>query len=183
MLMLFLACRDPVKGTSRTLKGLVLASGHGQVCSYWVSLFDEQGRRPIARATLANYPRWAEPTRALLARSLDAVLSNCDGDTWSPSDACELTVREWGTQQLVDFVSFGSLERTPSTRQSVSALNPWQVMRWVCTRDAFGGEALPDVPKPLKVEVHEHAGTRYCRTSDLPLEARVAFERLQAFLC
>lgn len=182
MLTMALACRDAASGSRRNLKGLVVASGHGSVCDYWVSLLDEQGQCPAARATLTNYPRWAEPTRAFVARSLEAVLSSCARDTWRPSDACELTVRAWSTQHVVDFVAFGSLQQPPCANQTASALNPWEVMRWVCARDAFGEQDLPEQPRPISVTVYEHAGIRYCRTSDLPLEARVTFERLQAFL-
>jgi len=55
-------------------------------------------------------------------------------------------------------------------------------MRWVCAQDAFGGQDLPELPAPVKPKIYERFGVRYCRTDDLPLEARVVFERLQTFL-
>jgi hypothetical protein len=55
-------------------------------------------------------------------------------------------------------------------------------MRWVCAQDAFGRQDLPEPPVPVRPTIYERSGVRYCRTSDLPLEARVAFERLQTHL-
>jgi hypothetical protein len=34
----------------------------------------------------------------------------------------------------------------------------------------------------VKPTIYERFGIRYCRTGDLPLEAKVAFERLHTFL-
>jgi hypothetical protein len=183
MLTLMLTCRDTRGGTLRTLRGLIAAATPGDVSDYWVSLFDEN-HRPRHRALLARYPRWAEPTRAFLSRCLDAGLLRSDRSEWSAVDSCELTVTDWSTQEVVDVVSFGDLCRARHVHRPQRAFgrNGWELMRWVCAQDAFGGQDLPEPPAPLKPTIYECLGVRYCRTSDLPLEARVAFERLQPFL-
>ena len=184
MLTLNLVCRDTCGGTVRTLRGLIASSTkHGEVSDYWVSLLDER-HRPKHRALLRGYPRWAEPTRAFLARCLDAVLVTSDASAWFPTDNCELTVTDWSTQSVVDFVSFGDLRRaTPVARTAgVLGRSGWQLMRWVCAQDAFGRQELPEPPMPVRPTIYECSGVKYCRTSELPIEARVTFERLQTHL-
>lgn len=184
MLTLILACRDTRCGTVRTLRGLIAsAANQGEVSDYWVSLLDSS-HRPKHRALLYQYPRWAESTRAFLSRCLDAVLRSTDSSEWFPVDSCQLTVTDWSTQAIVDCVSFGDLGRTTHVPrpQRALGLNGWELMRWVCAQDAFGGQGLPELPMPVKPAIYECLGVRYCRTSELPIEARVAFERLQTFL-
>jgi hypothetical protein len=184
MLTLNLVCRDTRCGTVRTLRGLISSStNYGEVSDYWVSLLDER-HRPKHRALLRGYPRWAEPTRAFLARCLDAVLVLSDSTAWFPTDGCELTVTDWSTQSTVDFISFGDLRRSTSVARTTNSAgrNGWQLMRWACAQDAFGQQELPERPTPLRPTIYESSGVKYCRTSDLPLEARVTFERLQAHL-
>jgi hypothetical protein len=55
-------------------------------------------------------------------------------------------------------------------------------MRWVCAQDAFGRQELPEPPLPVRPTIYECCGVKYCRTSELPIEARVTFERLQTHL-
>jgi len=181
MLTLILKCRDTRCGTVRTLRGLIAsAASDGEVSDYWVSLLDEC-HRPKQRALLLGYPRWAEPTRAFLARCLNAGLGTSDASAWFPTDGCELTVTDWSTQSVVDIVSFGDLGRTNVAARTGSALgrSGWQLMRWVCAQDAFGGQELPESPMPVRPTIYECSGVKYCRTSELPIEARVTFERLQ----
>jgi hypothetical protein len=184
MLTLNLACRDTRCGTVRTLRGLIAsAANYGEVSDYWVSLLDTR-HRPKHRALLRGYPRWAEPTRAYLARCLDSVLVLSDATSWFPTDGCELTVTDWSTQSMVDFISFGDLRHSTPLVRTASTLgrSGWQLMRWVCAQDAFGRQELPKLPTPLRPTIYESSGVKYCRTSDLPIEARVAFERLQTHL-
>lgn len=184
MLTLSLNCRDTRSGTTHAFRGLVAATSKGEVSDYWVSLFDER-HRPKHRALLRQYARWAEPTRALLARCLDEVLTTSESSVWFPTDACELTVTDWGTQTVVDLVSFGDLRHaSPVTLRAAPASrrNGWELMRWVCAQDAFGRQELPEPPVPVRPTIYERSGVKYCRTSDLPLEAMVAFERLQTHL-
>jgi len=183
MLTLMLASRDLRDGTLRTVRGLIAADTPGEVSDYWVSLFDER-HRPSHRALLRRYPRWAEPTRAFLARCFDAVLVTAEASAWFPTDACELTVTDWSTQCVVDMVSFGDLGRFTPVARTASSLgrSGWQLMRWVCAQDAFRRQELPEPPMPVRPTIYERSGVQYCRTSELPIEARVAFERLQAFL-
>jgi hypothetical protein len=184
MLTLNLVCRDTRCGTVRTLRGLVASvANQGNVSDYWVSLLDAR-HRPMHRALLGGYPRWAEPTRAFLARCLDAVLLLSDATAWFPTDGCELTVTDWSTQSIVDRVSFGDLRHSTPVARTTNTLgrNGWQLMRWVCAQDAFGRQELPEPPMPLRLTIYECSGVKYCRTSDLPVEARVTFERLQAHL-
>lgn len=184
MLTLILACRDTRCGTVRTLRGLIAsAANQGEVSDYWVSLLDSS-HRPKHRALLHRYPRWAESTRAFLSRCLDAVLRSTDSSEWFPVDSCQLTVTDWSTQAIVDCVSFGDLGRTTygPRPQRALGLNGWELMRWICAQDAFGGQDLPELPMPVRPAIYESLGVRYCRTSELPIEARVAFERLQTFL-
>jgi hypothetical protein len=184
MLTLKLVCRDTRCGTVRTLRGLIASSDNrGEVSDYWVSLLDTR-HRPRHRALLCEYPRWAETTRAFLARCLDAVLVTSDASAWFPTDSCELTVTDWGTQSVVDFVSFGDLRRETPVARTASALgrSGWQLVRWVCAQDAFGRQELPEPPMPVRPTIYECSGVKYCRTSDLPIEARVTFERLQTYL-
>ncbi len=184
MLMLVLVCRDPRLGTSRTLKGLIAAaSNQGDVSDYWVSLLDER-HRPKHRAILRGYPRWAESTRAFVARCLDTVLAVSDNSFWFSTDGCELTVTDWSTQSVVDFVSFGDPHRATPIARTASGLgrSGWQLVRWVCAQDSFGRQEIPEPPMPVRPTIYESSGVKYCRTSELPIEARVTFERLQAFL-
>lgn len=184
MLTLNLVSRDTRCGTVRTLRGLIASSAnHGEVSDYWVSLLDER-HRPKHRALLLEYPRWAEPTRAFLARCLDAVLVLSDATEWFPTDGCELKVTDWSTQRVVDVVSFGDLRHSTPVARTTGALgrSGWQLMRWVCALDAFGRQELPELPTPVRPTIYECSGVKYCRTSDLPIEARVTFERLQTHL-
>ena len=184
MLTLKLVCRDTRCGTVQTLRGLIASSAnYVEVSDYWVSLFDTR-HRPKHRALLRGYPRWAEPTRAFLARCLDAVLVTSDASAWFPTDSCELTVTDWSTQSVVDFVSFGDLRRATPVARTAGALgrSGWQLMRWVCAQDAFGRQEIPEPPLPVRPTIYECSGVKYCRTSDLPIEARVTFERLQTHL-
>jgi hypothetical protein len=184
MLTLKLVCRDTRCGTVRTLRGLIASSdNHGEVSDYWVSLLDTN-HRPKHRALLRGYPMWAEPTRAFLARCLDAVLVTSDTSAWFPTESCELTVTDWSTQSVVDLVSFGDLRRATAIARAASALgrSGWQLVRWVCAQDAFGRQDLPELPMPVRPTIYECSGVKYCRTSDLPIEARVTFERLQTYL-
>lgn len=184
MLTLTLSCRDTRCGAVRTLRGLIAsADNYGEVSDYWVSLFDTR-HRPKHRSLLRRYPRWAEPTRAFLARCLDSVLVLSDVSSWFPTDACELTVSDWRTQSMLDFMSFGDLRdstRAVRTTDSVGR-SGWHLMRWVCAQHAFQRQELPEPPMPLRPTIYESSGVKYCRTSDLPVEARVTFERLQARL-
>lgn len=184
MLTLILKCRDTRCGTVRALRGLVAsADSEGEVSDYWVSLLDEC-HRPKHRALLRGYPRWAEPTRAFVARCLNAGLATSDASAWFPTDSCELTVTDWSTQRVVDIVSFGDLGRTIPVARTRGALgrSGWHLMRWVCAQDAFGGQGLPALPSPVRPTIYEWSGVKYCRTSELPNEARVTFERLQTHL-
>lgn len=184
MLTLELQCRDTRCGAVRTLRGLIaLSASRGDVSDYWVSLLDAR-HRPKHRALLRGYPRWAESTRAFLARCLDAVLVPSDAQSWFPTDGCELTVTDWSTQSMVDCISFGDLRRMTPTASTRSALgrSGWFLMRWVCAQDAFGRQELPEPPMPVRPTIYESSGVKYCRTSDLPIEARVTFERLQSYL-
>ncbi len=184
MLTLKLVCRDTRYGTVRTLRGLIASSAsHGEVSDYWVSLFDIR-HRPMYRAVLCGYPRWAEPTRHFLARCLDAVLVTSDASAWFPTESCELTVTDWATQSVVDFVSIGDLRRaTPVVRTARGrGRSGWQLVRWICAQEAFGRQELPEPPMPVTPRIYDYSGVKYCRTSELPLEARVTFERLQAHL-
>lgn len=184
MLTLKLVCRDTRCGTVRTLRGLIApAAKEGEVSDYWVSLLDAH-HQPKHRALLRGYPKWAESTRAFLARCLDAVLVTSDATAWFPTDGCELTVTDWSTQSVLDFISFGDLRHsTPAARTADSAgRSGWQLMRWVCAQHAFGRQELPEPPMPLRPTIYESSGVKYCRTSDLPIEARVSLERLQAHL-
>lgn len=184
MLTLKLVCRDSRCGTVRTLRGLIAScANHGEVSDYWVSLLDTR-HRPKHRALLRGYPSWAEPTRAFLARCLDAVLVPSDATAWFPTDGCELTVTDWSTQRTIDVVSFGDVRHSTPLARTTNALgrSGWQLMRWVCARDAFGRQEIPELPMPVRPTVYEYSGVKYCRTSDLPIEARVTFERLQTRL-
>lgn len=184
MLTLELACRDTRCGTVRTLRGLIAAAGnYGEVSDYWVSLLDTRNR-PKHRALLRGYPSWAEPTRAFLARSLDAVLVLSDATAWFPTDGCELTVTDWSTQSMVDFISFGDLRRSMPVARTANVLgrSGWHLLRWVCAQDAFGRQELPKPPMPVRPTIYECSGVKYCRTRELPIEARVTFERLQTHL-
>lgn len=184
MLTLKLVCRDTRYGTVRALRGLIASSAnHGEVSDYWVSLFDTR-HRPMNRALLHGYPRWAEPTRAFLARCIDAVLQTCDASAWFPTDCCELTVTDWSTQSVVDFVSFGDLRRPTRVAQTASSrgTSGWQLVSWICAQEAFGRQGLPEPPMPVRPTIYECAGVKYCRTSELPVEARVTFEQLQTHL-
>lgn len=184
MLALDLVCRDTRCGTVRTLRGLIAPSeNRGDVSDYWVSLLDIR-HRPKQRALLRGYPRWAEPTRAFLARCLDAVLVTSNASEWFPTGKCELTVTDWSTQSIVDLVSFGDPHRETPISRAPSGLgrSGWQLVRWVCAQDAFGMQELPEPPMPVRPTIYESSGVRYCRTSELPIEARVTFERLQTHL-
>lgn len=184
MLTLILKCRDTRDGTVRTLRGLIApAVSKGEVSDYWVSLFDEC-HRPKHRALLPDYPSWAESTRAFLARSLSAGLVSSNESDWFPSDGCELTVTDWSTQRVVDFVTFGDVSHSISVARNRSVLgrSGWQLVRWVCAQDAFGGQEIPEPPTPVRPAIYDCSGVKYCRTSELPLEARVAFERFQVHL-
>ncbi len=184
MLTLRLACREARCGTLRTLRGLIAEATPGNASDYWVSLFDEN-QRPRHRALLIGYPRWAESTRAFLGRCLDAALLTSNRSEWFLVDSCELTATEWRTQEVVDMVSFGDVWRPTPVHcppQRAMGRTAWELMRWVCAQDAFGGQDLPELPAPVRPTIYERRGVRYCRTSELPIEARVAFERLQAFL-
>src|SRR5436190_23020804 len=131
MLTLKLVCRDTRCGTVRTLRGLIASSeNYGEVSDYWVSLLDTR-HRPKHRALLRGYPRWAEPTRAFLARCLEAVLVTSDASAWFPADSCELTATDWSTQSVVDFVSFGDLRHATPVARTASALgrSGWQLVR------------------------------------------------------
>lgn len=184
MLILNLVCRDTRCGTVRTLRGLIASSTtHGEVSDYWVSVLD-MNHRPMRRALLRGYPQWAEPTRAFLARCLDAALVLCDETAWFPTDVCELTVTDWSTQSMVDLIALGDLRHARPIARTTNVLgrNGWQQMRWVCAQDAFGRQELPELPAPVRPPLYEWSGVKYCRTSDLPIEARVTFERLQTHL-
>lgn len=184
MLTLKLVCRDTRCGTVRPLRGLIASSAHhGEVSDYWVSLLDTRNR-PKHRALLRAYPSWAESTRGFLARCLDAVLVLSDATAWFPTDGCELTVTDWSTQSTVDFISFGDLHHSTPVARATGALgrSGWQLMRWACAQDAFGRQELPEPPMPVRPTIFEYSGVKYCRTRDLPIEARVTFERLQTHL-
>jgi len=184
VLTLSLRYRTSHAGDIHGLRGLVAPTGSGSVSDYWVTLLDANCRRPKAHALLEGYPRWAEPTRALVARALEAALSSVESTAWPACGACELTVREWGTQDVVDQVAFGNVRESVVAHQSplASGRNAWQLIQWVCAWDAFNGHQLPPFPKVLRPKVYQRSGVSYCRTGELPLEARVAFERLQSVL-
>jgi hypothetical protein len=184
MLTLELICRDSQSGIVHTLRGLIApAVCKGNVSDYWVSLLDTR-HRPVHRATLFDYPKWAESTRAFLARCLDVVLQSSGTTGWFPTDECELTVREWGTQRLVDHISFRDVRRLPQIIQPAVLLgrSGWQIVRWICAQEAFGKQELPEPPVPVRPMIYDSSGVKYCRTSELPIEARVTFEGLQAYL-
>lgn len=178
MLTLNLLCRDARCGTLRNLRGVIaLAVSHGVTSDYWVSLFDTR-HRPMHRAVLRTYPRWTEPLRAFLARSLDAALPASVASNAFSSDACELTVTDWSTQRVLDSITIGDLQPASPGGGTVGAASGWHLVRWACAQHAFASQEVPANPPPIRLTTYAASGVQYCRTSELPVEARVAFEKL-----
>ena len=187
MFILNLSCRAQGLRRDRTLRGLIAAASDGEVPDYHVSLLSEQ-LRPCARGLLAQYPRWAEPVTALVARALDVAIRARPHDL--PRFAItsgELAVIDSTTHRHVERIRFGPVSvdpgySLPSLGEACELESPWQVMRWTCAQQAFGSQEIPPLPPKLRPPIYQAEGLTYCRTSDFPLEARVTFERLQSRL-
>ena len=181
MYLLTLTCRESGRAPSRQLRGLIACATEGPTPDYWVSLAGLD-KEPFSRGVLPAFPRWSESVRAFVARAIDVVLQNLESEPPAfHCEAAELRVLDWRTNRVVDQIevraSPPALEAVqPPARHSVGP-SPWRAIFDACVFDAFGGTGVPATPPPLEPAVYVYQGIKYCRTSELPLEAQVVADR------
>jgi hypothetical protein len=170
--------------TSRTgeLRGLVTCARDSPSPDYRVSLGRDVART-FARGTLHQYARWSEPIRALIARSIHAAMNSFDEPFELPCRSLQLLVYDWRTSFLVDRIevncsSVGAEPGQAFSKHQLLAQNPWEAAFFACAFDTFGTTRLPTRPRRMTLKVYHQGGVRYCRTSELPLEARVVAEQV-----
>lgn len=180
MYLLMVSClvsgRSPVQ-----LRGLIARTTDDSAPDHWVSL-GGLGDVPFSRGILRAYPRWAEPIRVLVARAISVVLQ--DLERQPPKFVCEgvgLSVFDTASNRLLDRVEVMSEAMCVSRGQlgghHLGEMSPWKVLRDACLFSTYGSVRMPETPVPLSPPVYERGGVTYCRTSDLPFEARVAADR------
>ena len=148
---------------------------------------------------LRQYPRWAESSRALVARCL-ALATPGECSLLSNWESAEVTVGllPGGSGKLrplslvtlrrahADALDVGYAEQASPMRGFVqgAALRPaysdvWALAEQALRLSAFGDDHLPDV-RPLDVPIRHSGGLRYVRTSDIPEPTRSVFEARMA---
>lgn len=182
MLELELFCFRPVSGQYFRLRGTTSVVSGGRVVTYATTLLDYHGVQ-FAHGVLRDHPRWSEPLIGVLARCLEASLEGRELVRWFDYRHATLNVRLRGQLVIHDVACADrvALERgrddLPTPFDTSAPQNVWDVARLACASLAWGELSIPRMPEPLQLPVYDHEGTRYCRSSDLPDEACVAFDR------
>jgi hypothetical protein len=182
MLEMELFCFDALTGPHFRLRGTIRPDTGGRLATYEADLLDHEGQH-FAKGLLHRHPRWTEPLTGLTARCIDAALAGRDRSATFAYAHASLTVKLNGHHLGDDIrcVSEWKLARSgddqASSVSNAALPHPWEVARLACASLAFGDLSIPPMPQPLQMPVYEHEGTRYCRTSDLPDEARALLER------
>jgi hypothetical protein len=153
-----------------------------RLADYWVQALDPFGH-PLREGTLRSYPRWTEPLTGFAARCV-AGLPTLPG-RWNAGAASGALVVaiERGIRTLREVRARFDAERGELTMGATrvtlpvapTALCLWKAM---LVQDGFDALELPPLPAPLRLPLYAttgDAGAMYCRTSDLPGEARAAY--------
>lgn len=158
-------------GTIRCLRG-------GSTSDYAVCLYSRTGAL-AGEATLHRHPRWSESLTALVARSVAAAGPR----TSEPMEHVRLATLEVRLRGRY-LAEFGVLmnDGRPCTFDGLSTAraapkSPWQLIGWKLADEAWGQIDVPAMPAPPAVPLHWDGSTPYCRSADLPLDARTEFDR------
>jgi hypothetical protein len=152
-----------------------------RLADYWCAAHDAFGRL-VGEGRLRAYPRWTEALSGFAARCLTTLPPHA-GRWGSPALSGErVVVIARGTRRLRELRARFDAERSElvaGTRTDVlpgaaSELAVWQA---VLALDGFDALEFPPLPAPLRLPLYRTWRGTYCRTSDLPSEARDAFRR------
>jgi hypothetical protein len=180
MLHLELSAFESLAGPHYQYKGIIGNIRGGRQADYFVALKDEEDR-VVASAQLLGYPRWAEPLTGFVARCIAQALQ-------AEPQLARPVVRLATLNILLNRthlreVHAGLHDGVPHSsgyQLDVTAVDTpptlWQLVQWSLAFDAWGTVQMPPVPAPLAPPGYYHDGVTYCRTSDLPIEARVKIE-------
>lgn len=131
---------------------------------------------------LTDYPRWSEQLSLFVARSIGAVLAHTPMEP-SPGHCFRYLLDielEGRRQSRTPFARYDNAIALAGERffaLETASLSAWGLAASALCADVLGSLELPSMPATVEPRIHEFDGVRYCRSSDLPLEAQVAFER------
>lgn len=159
------------KGAIRCIRG-------GKTSDYSVQLGGPNDET-VGEGFLYEHPRWSEPMSGLLARCIAVA-----------EPAQTMPLEPWRLATLVVHIRSRFLMEIQATSQDIpepelnrslidappAVKSAWQLIRWRLAQDAWGQTEPPRLPARLQVPVHRDGRVRFCRTSDLPPEARSQFE-------
>lgn len=180
MLELQLFCFGSIAGPHYHLCGTIAPVSGGRLVTYATELCDHHGER-VAQGQLQDHPRWSEPLVGIVARCLDSALQGCHLDRWFDYGHASLDIALNGRR--INYLACVeqpwltlSRENAPQQFDGTAQPNPWSVASLACAAAAWKQNSLPPMPEPQQMSVYDHEGTRYCRTADLPQEARALLE-------
>ena len=182
MIGLLLQCLGTSREPIAVSHGLVARIAGARQASYRCQIQDFEGN-DLSDGTLSNYPRWSEPLSVFTARALAPVLKNAPSAR--PPSACFRYVLDISLNgQRLSRTPFALLDGSLAlSNNRFFELNEprvgWYLASAALCADQVGSLDLPAVPPILEPQVYEYDGVRYCRSVDLPPEARVAFESAQ----
>lgn len=161
------------RGTIRCLAG-------GRVADFAITL-DPSGGEQTIQAVLHGYPRWSEPLVALVARCLELVAGKSVARIPTGLRLAALSITlDWC--ELAEICLVPDPESTsgigPWTPTNTTAsISLWSLMQRRLSYEAWGMTEVPPLPAPVSVPVYQHGAIPYCRTRDLPDDARIVFAR------
>lgn len=152
------------------------------VSSAYVSRLSSSAGVPVGEGRVDGYHRWAEPVALLAARGIQTALSTAEAPESSLPGFRLLVTVSLNSQMLIKVpaaILDGQLVMSGERRFPVNAKCGlgWELAAMALCADATGATQLPPLPEAIRPPVYEYDGFSYCRTSDLPPEARLVFER------
>jgi hypothetical protein len=150
---------------------------------YYCSLEDFDDR-PFAQGFLKDYCRWSEQHSLFAARAIASALADAKSELHSKQCFRYLLDIEQAGRRL-SRTPFAVLKDSLALANnrffdlSASRRHVWHLASLALCADLTNSLELPAVPTAIRPHVYEFDGVRYCRSSDLPPEAQIAFERAQ----
>jgi len=180
MLHLELSAFESLAGPHYRYKGIIGNIRGGRQADYVVALRNGEDQ-VVATAQLLSYPRWAEPLTGFVARCIAQALL-VEPQLARPVvrlASLNISLNRRHLREVHAGQHNGVLHSNGCELDAPASDTPptlWQLMQWSLAFDAWGTVQMPPIPAPLSPLVYYHDGVTYCRTSDLPGEARARIE-------
>lgn len=150
----------------------------GRVADVAVTLDRSDGRRAI-QAILRGYPRWSEPLTGLVARCLGLVADESDISIQNDLRLATLSIslERWVLAEVHLIPEHGATSESGPLQpiRGQSSISLWSLVQRRLAHETRGMPEVPPLPAPIRIPVYHHGAIPYCRTRDLPADARVVF--------